>query len=35
MTLIGISPYWEGVIFGTVLAIAAISDALSQRKKGG
>ena len=31
MTLFGISPYWEGVIFGTVLAIAAIADALSQK----
>jgi ribose transport system permease protein len=35
MTLIGISPYWEGVIFGTVLAIAAIGDAISQKKKSG
>lgn len=33
MTLIGISPYWEGVIFGSVLAIAAISDAVSQKRK--
>lgn len=35
MTLFGISPYWEGVIFGSVLAIATIADALSQRNKGG
>jgi ribose transport system permease protein len=35
MTLFGISPYWEGVIFGCVLAIAATADALSQKKKGG
>lgn len=34
MTLFGISPYWEGVIFGSVLAVAAIADALSQRNKG-
>ena len=34
MTLFGISPYWEGVIFGSFLAIAAIADALSQKQKG-
>lgn len=34
MTLFGISPYWEGVIFGSVLAIAAIADSLSQKQKG-
>jgi ribose/xylose/arabinose/galactoside ABC-type transport system permease subunit len=33
MTLIGISPYWENVIFGTILAIAAIADAYSVRKQ--
>ena len=33
MTLLGISPYWEGVIFGGVLAIAAIADAVSQNRK--
>jgi ribose transport system permease protein len=33
MTMLGISPYWEGVIFGGVLAIAAIADAFSQRKR--
>jgi ribose transport system permease protein len=33
MTLIGISPYWENVIFGTILAIAAIADAYSVRKR--
>ena len=32
MTLFGTSPYWEGVIFGTVLAIATVADALSQRR---
>lgn len=32
MTLIGISPNWENVIFGAILAIAAIADAASQRK---
>lgn len=35
MTLIGISPYWENVIFGTILAIAAIADAYSVRKQRG
>jgi len=35
MTLIGISPYWEGVVFGSVLGIAAIADALSQKRKSG
>lgn len=35
MTLMGISPYWENVIFGTILAIAAIADAYSVRKRGG
>lgn len=34
MTLFGISPYWEGVIFGCILVIAATTDALSQKKKG-
>lgn len=34
MTLFGISPYWEGVIFGCILAIAATADALSQNRKG-
>jgi ribose/xylose/arabinose/galactoside ABC-type transport system permease subunit len=34
MTLFGVSPYWEGVIFGSVLAIAAIADSLSQKQKG-
>lgn len=33
MTLIGISPYWENVIFGTILAIAAIADAYSVKKQ--
>jgi ribose transport system permease protein len=33
MTLIGISPYWENVIFGTILAIAAIVDAYSVKKQ--
>lgn len=32
MTLIGISPYWENVIFGSILAVAAIADAYSVRK---
>jgi ribose transport system permease protein len=35
MTLIGISPYWENVIFGAILAIAAIVDAYSVRKQRG
>jgi len=35
MTLIGISPYWENVIFGTILAIAAIADAYSLRRRRG
>jgi ribose/xylose/arabinose/galactoside ABC-type transport system permease subunit len=33
MTLIGISPYWENVIFGTILTIAAIADAYSVKKQ--
>jgi ribose transport system permease protein len=35
MTLIGISPYWENVIFGSILAIAAIADAYSVKKRMG
>ena len=35
MTLIGISPYWENVIFGAILVVAAIIDAYSQYKKRG
>ena len=31
MTLIGISPNWENVIFGTILAVAAIADAFAHR----
>jgi ribose transport system permease protein len=33
MTLIGISPYWENVIFGSILAIAAIADAYSTGRR--
>ena len=33
MTLIGISPNWENVIFGTILAVAAIADSLSQSRR--
>jgi ribose transport system permease protein len=33
MTLIGISPYWENVIFGCILAIAAIADAWSVTRR--
>ncbi|MDO4552617.1 MAG: ABC transporter permease [Bacillota bacterium] len=33
MTLMGITTYWEGVIFGGILAIAAIADAYSMKRK--
>jgi ribose transport system permease protein len=33
MTMLGISPYWEGVIFGGVLAVAAIADAFAQSRR--
>lgn len=32
MTQLRISPYWEGVIFGTVLLVAAIADVVSKRR---
>ena len=32
MTQLSISPYWEGVIFGSVLLTAAISDSFSRMK---
>lgn len=33
MAQLGISPHWEGVIFGAVLVIAASADAIMQRNK--
>jgi len=33
MTQLGISPYWEGVIFGSILLAAAVADQVSQMKK--
>lgn len=35
MTLLNISVYYENVIFGALLMIAAIADAMTQRRRGG
>jgi ABC-type xylose transport system permease subunit len=32
MTMIGISPQWEGTILGTILVVAAIFDVVVQKR---